>query len=658
MKPLATLPAEKNTWSGRAVSSGLGLLPAALGGFAALSLTAALAISYVKIAREGQHEGLSAVLIYLLSIVAAVWLLKKVGRWNENRVVLGMVLMGFAVKMVFALFVPRLPLNIDQSLFHHFAARLAADAYGESTLASLSAFYDYPLWAGRIFPVHYFLERWAGSQAWAWLRVLNVLASTLVLCLTWCMAHHVLPPGKRKWAIFLLLALPFQTFWVTDYSHHLYSSLYLLVFAWAAQEIVFGKNTLARCLTLSFLASLCMLCMAWHGGVDWIAVGMAAALVMLHLLTHHNARQSALLVLLLLVVPVSVATTLKGPLLLDRVHACDAHRHNSVLPAFMARGWCPGTGGEYTPRYEQLDRATPWPQKPKAMFRLIASQIRHEPVATCLVLPCVKTAKLFLVGYASNFEESLALAHSPSLPLVNWMRRAGTVFFLLFVLLGSIRLAGAKRFSLAWTPVLLVPLLTWGAYVLGGETSPRYSVFCQPFLAIVGGLAFSRKPVAVPLARAWLSRSAVALLLLLAAACVLAVAMRLLPQSAFYADVRRACDPSATREGPFPVFERTVVLSPGKTGVSFDWPVPEGADACSFYPLQCRGAMEGASIAIAIPDSPPFATFPVAGRLLPEYEEIPLSPGTETLRVTVSRDPAVSGSEGTLDVGYLLWRVP
>ncbi len=658
MTPPTTTATKTASRFDRVVFWGLGLFPAALGGFVATALAAAIVIPFAKMAREGQSTGWSAGLFYLLGAGFAGWLLKKADRWPENRVIGGMLVLGIALKAAAALLVPRLPFNIDQNLFHHFAGRLAADGYGESTLASLSSFYDYPLWAGRIFPVHYLLERWGGSQAWVWLRILNVLAATLILCLTHALARRVLPSGKRKWAVFLLLALPFQTFWVTDYSHHLYSSLYLLAFAWAAWELAFGKGRLPRRMGLSALASVCLLGMAWHGGVDWIAAGMAAALVALHLLTQHNARQSARLALLLLVLPLAVAAILKGPLLMDRIHACDAHRHNSVLPAFMARGWCPATGGEYTPRYERLDRATPWPEKPKAMFRLIASQIRHEPLETCFWLPCVKTSKLFLVGYASNLEESLALAHSPALPRVNWIRRAGTVFFLLFVLLGSIRLAGTNRLTPAWTPVLLVPLLTWGAYVLGGETSPRYSVFCQPFLAIVGGLAFSRQPIAAPAARAWLSRTALVLLILLAAACVLAGTIRILPANAFYEDFRHTRDVAATREGLFPVFERTVVLSPAKTSVSMDWPVPENAVSCSFYPLQCRGDMEDASITLSLPDSPPFAVFPLAGRPLPEYEETLLPPGTETLRVTVSRNPAVSESEGTLDIGYLLWRVP
>lgn len=608
-------------------------------------------------ARDGQTAGVSGGLLYLLGASCAAWLLKKADRWSEEQVMGGMILLGIAAKAATALLVPRLPFNIDQALFHQFATRLAADAYGPETLASLSAFYDYPLWAGRIFPVHYLLERWGGSWAWAWTRAMNVAAATLMLCLTRSLARRILPPGKRKWAVFLLLALPFQTFWVTDYSHHLYSSLYLLVFAWTAQKLAFEPETLPRRVGLSVLASTCMLGMAWHGGVDWIAAGMAAAIVALHVATRRDARQSCLLALLLLVVPGTMAATLKGPILLDRIHACDAFRHNSVLPAFMARGWCPETGGEYHRRYEELDKATPWPQKPEAMFRLVASQIRHEPLETCVWLPCVKTAKLFLVGYASNFEESLALAQSPALPWINWVRRAGTVFFLLFVLAGSIRMAALKQIPATWAPVLLVPLLTWGAYVLGGETSPRYSVFCQPFLAIVGGFAFGGGWIPARGIRLGLSRMLVVFLFLLAAAGILAGVIHAVPGHAVYVDLRGDGN-ATTAEGPFPLFERTVLLPPGEETVTMDWPVPDRATGCSFYLLHCRGAMEGAFLTLALPDLPPFATFSLKGHSLPAYEETSLPPETKTLRVAVSRSPAASAAEGAFDFGYLLWRMP
>lgn len=641
------------------VSNLLGLLPAALGCFVLLAFPASVLVPLVKI-WNGGGAGWPAGLLYLLGAGIAGWGLKKADKWPEHLVAWGVICVSFAVKAVVAWLVPHLPLNIDQSLFHHFATRIAADGYASETLSTLSSLYDYPLWAARIFPVHYLMERIFPVHALAWTKALNVAAATLILVLTYGLARRVLPPGKRKWAVFLMAVLPFQTFWVTDYSHHLYSSLYLLAFTWAAEELAFGGGGLFRRMGLSSLAALCLLFMAWQGGVDWIAMGLAVGFVVVHAAKSSNLRRTLGLALWLLVIPAVAATMLKGPLLLNRIGECDVHRQNSVLPAFMARGWNPETGGEYCPRYEKLDMATPPPKKAEAMFRIVLSQMRHEPMKTCLWLPCVKTAKLFLVGYASNLEESLALGRFPALPGVGWIRRCGTAVFLGFVLLGCFRLAGLRDLPDTWVPVLMVPLLTWGAYVLAGETSPRYSVFCQPFLAVVGACAvrgaaetqYPSRPAR------WWWRLVVVVVLLLVAAGTVAMAVRLIPSHAAYEDLRGNRDGESTREGPFRLFERTAVLPPGEESASLVWPIPGGATACSFYALECGGAMADAEVVVATGGGEALATVPLDGRALPEYVEVALPADIRELHVRVSRASSDTGKEGTFVFGYLLWSMP
>lgn len=638
----------------------LGLLPAALGCFVALAFVAALGIPFAKMASGGGWTGWGAGLSYLLGVGVAGWLLKRTDGLPGHGVVWGIIGLGFAAKVFAVCMVPQLPFNIDQSLFHHFATQLGTDGYDAAMLDALSRFYDYPLWSARIFPVHYLIERFAPLHAFAWIKTLNVVAATLILVLTYGVARRVLPPGRRKWAVFLMAVLPFQTFWVTDFSHHLYSSLYLLAFTWVAGELASGGGGFFQRLGLSSLAALCLLFMAWQGGVDWIAVGMAVCFVAAHAAVSSDLRKTGGLALWLLVVPVVVTAILKGPLLLDRIHACDAHRHNSVLPAFLARGWNPETGGEYCPRYEKLDMATPRPRKAEAMFKLVLSQIRHDPAKTCFWLPCIKTAKLFLVGYASNLEESLALTRSPAAPWVGWVRRGGTVLFLGFVLLGCFRLAGMRELAPPWIPVLLVPLLTWGAYVLAGETSPRYSVFCQPLLAVVGACAVQRGSEAKWTSssiRRWLGRSAVVVVLLLIAAGTVAVAVRMVPVHAVYEDFRGDWGGESTRPGPFPLFERTVAVPPGSESVSMHWRVPEGATGCSFYALQCDGAMADAELVVSSADGELLAAVPLAGHVLPEYLEVPLPANVRDLRVRVSRASADAGQEGAFVFGYLLWRM-
>lgn len=636
----------------------LGLLPAALGCFVALSFMVSVYLPFAKITSGEGSAGWVASLSYLLGVGIAGWLLKRTDGWPEHVVVWGLVGLGFVAKALVVWIVPQLPFNTDQALLHHFATRLAADGYKETTLAALSRFYDYPLWTNRIYPIHYLIARLAPQQALAWTKALNVLAATLILVLTYGVARRVVFPGKRKWAVFLMLVLPFQTFWVTDYSHHLYSSLYLLAFAWAAGELALGEPRLWQRLGFSSLATICLLLLAWQVGVDWIAIGMAVGLVIVYAIISSDSRKTVSLALFLLVIPVAVSSALKGPLLLDRLRACDTHRQNSVLAAFMARGWNPETGGEYCARYEQLDMVTPRSKKAGAMFRLVLSQMRHAPVKTCIGLPCIKTAKLFLVGYASNLEESLSAVHSPALPWVSWVRRCGTAVFLGFVLLGCIRITGIREIPVAWIPVLLVPLLTWGAYVLAGETSPRYSVFCQSFLAVVGACAVrdgadAKSPVFS--VQTWLYRTLAVFMLLLIVAGTMSLAVRLVPLHAVYVNLLEGGDGSSTRQGPFPLFERCAVLQPGEECVAMDWQVPKEVKRCSFYALQFNGAMAQAKVIVESADGAVLTTVPLDGHTLPEYVEVSLPLNTRELRVRVSRSSTDTGQEGTFVFGYLLW---
>jgi len=634
----------------------MGLLPAALACFVSLSFAAAVVIPVFKAGWAHESSGWLTGVLYILGVAAGIWILKKTDPFPDKVVSYALIGLGVVLKAAVVLLSSNLPLNVDQALFKHFSSNLAEGGFGEATLATLSRFYDYPLWTGRSFPVHYFVERWGGGHVDGLLKTLNIFATSLILVLTHSLACHVLPAGKRKWAVFVLLVLPFQTFWATDYSHHLYSSLYLLTFAWCASSLACRRRGAIGQMALSGLAAVCLLLMAWQGGVDLIAAALAAVMVVVHFILRSSLRRSLLLALLLLAVPLGVAKALKGPLLGNRIAGCDQYRQNSVLPAFLARGWCPATGGEYNPRYEQLDRATPWPQKPVAMIRLVWSQIRHEPFKTCFLLPCIKTAKLFLAGYASNFEESLALARSPALPRIRWLRRCGTIVFLGFVLVGCIRLAGGGFLRFAWLPVVLVPVLTWGAYVLAGETSPRYSVFFQPFLAIVGGLAFCGNGRCPRMNwRLSASRALAVVCILVCASAGVALAGRLLPEDSLYVDLRESSASDATLSGANPIFERLAVLKAGEDGASFDWLVPSKAKTLSFYLLESKGLGEEGRMEIALPNGETLLSFVLSEIPFPKYVEVTLPADVPELRVSVFRSPAVSGMEGALAFGYLLW---
>lgn len=645
----------KNLFPSHGIARLLPLLPATITCFLLLSLGAAIAIPLWKYIRVNDTTGWWAGALYLLVVGLGIWLVKWTDRFPENRVVAALIFTGAILKTCLVLFFPHLPLNIDQALFHSFSQRLGTEGFTDATLSSLSSAYDYPLWTNRSYPVHYLIQRWAGSSAMAWTKGLNVIAASLILCVVYLFARRLLPQGKRKWPVFLLLILPFQTFWATDYSHHLFSSLYLLIFVWAAWEITYGPWRLKGQLLLSALATVCLLFMTWQRGVDWIAMGLAVLLLVWKLFTRTPWRLSLKWMTLLVLIPIGGTTLLKGPLLLNQIQACDLHRQSSILPGFMARGWCPESGGEYFGRYEQLDRVTPWPQKPGAMIRLVVSQIHHEPVPSCFLLPAVKTAKLFLVGYASNFEESLALCKSAALPHVTWLRLCGTLVFLGFAFCGGLRFTRRTELSETWLPILLVPLLTWGAYVLAGETSPRYSVFCQPFLALMGALVFCKGESMPDGIRTCCLRMGTVVLVLLLTATAGAIAIRLLPDRMCYEDMRPGISPPLVRAGHQHIFERMLTLPAQEERVAVVQDVPSGAAHLSFYPLDYANQTSDGVFTIETEGGERLATLPLQEQTLPVYLSVLLPPGTRRLSLAIERPPHAAEKDGQFEFGYLLW---
>ena len=584
----------------RATTFGVSLLPVALAGFLFLSWGASLGVVALKYVRPAAPAWVGGMLLYLALFGALAWVLKKTGSVPERRVVFAMIGCSAVIKLGLVVFFMGLPLNTDQALFHFFVRQMADTRLQAETLSRLSEIYDYPVWAGRALPVHYAVRCLAGEGDLLWVRLLNVGLSTLILLATYGFSRRLLPEGKGKWAVFLMLALPFQWFVVTDYSHHLFSSFYFLACLWCGWELVFAPSGKRRGLGLSVAIGICLMLMMWQRGMHLIALGAFGVLLAWAGLAGFGWKRWGGLLLGLMGLPLLLA--------LPAAHRFDAWlaRHdvgqlNSVLPAFVARGWCPETGGEYCGRYEQLDRATPAPEKAAAMFRLVLSQIRRNPWAACGRLPVVKTGKLFLVGYASNFEESLAAEGSALLPWVRGMRLAAVPAFLGLALWGCLVLALAPALQARWLPVLLAPLFTWGAYVFLGESSPRYSIFCQPFLALLGALAIGGADAAGPrpfaaAGRGLALRAALVAGLLAAALGGAAWAVRWIPEHRLYADLERGwAAAGAPLPGALRPFEVRMPLAPATWRLP---PRPENAGMLSLYLLDAQDAAKTGRIAI------------------------------------------------------------
>ena len=651
------------------IRHGAFLLPVALGIFLFLSFGASLLAPVLKFASVVSPSWWGGVVLYVLFWGLLFGVVRKTSATSEPHVVAGLILLGVVVKLIFVVLAMRLPLHADQQLFHHFVKEMADHRLNGETMSALSGIYDYPVWAGRVLPVHYAIRILAGEQDLLWTRLLNVALSALILLVTYSFAKRLLPEGSRKWAVFLLVGLPFQTFVVTDYSHHLFSSFYFLVGTWCAWELMFRVSGFWRWIALSALAGLCLMLMMWQRGVHFIVVGAWAGLMVWAICSGMGWRRWGRLVLGLGVLPLMLSIPAAGRYD-DWLNRQDTHQLNSILPAFVARGWCPETKGEYCGRYEQMDRVTPWPEKKSAMFRIVLSQIRYNPKAVCGWFPLIKTAKLFLVGYASNLEEGLLAIQAPQLSWARGMRMAAAPLFLGLAFWGCLGLAARPRVQARWLPIVLAPVLTWGAYLFMGETSPRYSIFCQPFLALLGASAFADFGgdkgkgwfFSVVAWRGLALRGGLVLGGISLGLALLVVGVRMLPDGRLYANLESGWTsadghsiPANVVPGTYRPFEARLVFEKNNAATQVVWHVPPHPDSVktmSLYVLEADAGARAARLLIRTSDKP-LLELPLNGLNEPRYVQMDLPPGVDSLVFSLEPTAGEGPSGGSLQIGYI-----
>lgn len=513
----------------------LALLPAACAIFFAISFCASLA---APILRHDTASPLSIVtaLAYLVLFAVAVFLLRRIPPHRDLLAAWLIILAIGIIRFTIAFSVPiNLPLNTDQGLFRKFAVTLADQGRNLDTLGALSGHSDYFVWAGRVFPIHEGIRKLCGKNDLYVMRAINVITSVLVLMLVLYAASILLPPGIRRWPVFFLAALPFQTYWVTDYTHHLYSSTYLFAFACALLALLRTRHLWSKAF-FSAAMSILLLLMSWHGGIDRLALGIALGTMLAYFFLENGKRQVCLNALFGLLLPFACLHLFSGPLLINELIAGSKYHAAGSAWGFPARGWCLDNGGEYSWRLEQMESLVPPKQKDALMKAVLVREIRDTPLKDFARLPILKTGKLFLVGYANNWEESLQMAQSPALPILRGFRQMSAPAFLLVVLLGALVLIRQDlAFDRPWIVILLMPMLAWGAYVICGETSPRYSIYAQPAMALMAGAAFmpQANPLAMHHLRNLIKPISLAFLLLLLLFAAIRTGSHLIPPDTF-----------------------------------------------------------------------------------------------------------------------------
>lgn len=625
----------------------------------ALALALSFAVPVVKYAMAGDLSWLPSALVYFFVWFGGLWIIRRVPVQRERTGIAVVIIASVVVKAGIALVVPVLPLNTDQEILRYFMEHLVSAGMSDPAMNQLAQTNDYASWVSRAFPAHYLIRLMGGNDYLPALRAANIVASTATLMLVCWLAFQFLTPGRRLMAVWLFSALPFQTWIVTDHSHHLFSSLYLLAGTCCAIGICNRPTTDRVAGFLSLVAGCFLIAIVMQRGLHMIAL---AGWVMLAMMPYGDAwsgRRVLRNLLLMVIVPVAIALPVTK--YVDAWFARFAPgEFGSALHGFVARGWCPQTGGEYTRRYEQIEKSTPAPERASTMLRLVGSQIKNNPVESIVTLPVIKTAKLFLVGYASNIEESLQMMQSTKLPFMRGLRMVATILFLSAVLFGLYRLLRASdRDAVFSFPFLVIPALVWFAYGVMGETSPRYSIFAQAFLAVAGVRAFGFKEQAVDSTmhgHGYVLRwfAGVALFLMLGFAAV-AMVFRGMPANRFYANLSQDwMRINHVSDGELPPFE--IRLRPSRDAEAAEWAIPQdivNPSQASFYLLGVTPGIRDGRLQIRSAQGDALVDEDLSNWNQTKRIDFIIPGGTLSLNFIVYDSESDESSGERVDIGYL-----
>jgi hypothetical protein len=534
---------------------------------------------------------------YLAAAAAGIlWLRRIFQRFGPARFLWAALLSSLAIQSaVIGLSDRNWQWTNDARIFQHYLDRLSQDGYSPEVLGELSTQYDYRVWTRRAQPFYLALRQIAGDHFVRAIQFFQAGLVALSLLLTWRLARLVFGIRTAFWATTLQWLMPFRWIASLDLNHHLLGGFYFLAGLVLLAEWLHGKPSAGCRWALAAAAAVLVPLMRLEGGVDLVYLASAALVLVLHTAARPRTWRTGLPALLALVaVPAVLSSVLLLPLA-RRIDQGDLHRHESGPIAFMARGWSPETGGEYCFTYEQIDYLTPADRKKPVMVSVLASQAFYNPGTVLFRLMPVKTAKYFLLGYAAGAEEMLNAngAHRAK-ALANGARAAFLLAALPLMIAGGVLLFPLLRRPRRMALVLPCALIC-GTFVFLGETSPRYSIYIQPFLFMLAAL-----PLAWPasrrirLARAagpGMLTAAVSLALALAAAAgVLHVCRPALQRHAFL-DLREWSLPPSAPAAPLPatLAPLEIELLPVKFGDGTAWPVidlpeaPAHAGHLTFY---------------------------------------------------------------------------
>lgn len=545
----------------------------------------------------------------LLGLLAyALWLAAKVpNRPSDRAYVIGWATVAIIARSLIWFMAPDYEQTGDCLFMRDSIRLLARNGFGDSTMLYLAGrYYDDYLWIGRSIPFLYPLAKlWPGHEV-ATARVLNMILSVLHNLMVYGLCKRTAGRREARIAYALVTLIPIHSWLILDYTHqYLGAFLVMAGICLLARAADRSEARPAVWIRDGLLFGLVLCALHVQSGIDkfMVVIALFSAAIWALAFGLRDARCARLLVALasaaVLFAPVSAAFT-------RWLNQYRPHRMSSHPISYTARGWNVVTWGEYYGVYEQIDRETPWPEKPDAMKALILSQIAHEPVKTLIALPLVKVAKYFLIGYATAIEQQLdGAGYGRMRQLFRGMRVAFAPAFLLLCAFGLWRML---RDESARDPLRTlaagVPLIFCAVYVIAGETSPRYSFHVHGFLAILGSLTWA-KSVPILSVRQTVARLAKwwsgSLLVLGLSALALPPLIRHVAGGQLYVNFRSQQDEMYRHELCEPtVFTEIIKCGEEKgSGLASALEVPADAKRVSFFlwPLD-RKALHGARVVV------------------------------------------------------------
>lgn len=433
-------------------------------------------------------------LVLMVSLVAGgVWICaRSMRRWSDNRFLAGIISLWIVSRAAVILAFPNYAPAGDELFLRQFVLALADHGLTAANLNGLSAIYDYPLWASRSLPLYLPARILFGTSDLAAIRAMQTLLGAGTLALTFLIARRLVGSCAARVAASLLTVFPYHLFGVLSSDSEIPGTFWLVLGVYLA-VVALRKGSRAAWVANAGMGVAFGACLSLagiqRGGIDFLLFAVAVFAAALYRFASAKGRPLRGAAVFLAIaaavwVPTRYATA-------QWIAGYDLHHLRGRGLGFTTRGWNPVTMGEYLLRYEELEIASPAADKDRVLAAVLVTEFARQPV-TLGIIPAVKIAKIFLLGYAASAQNGLlASGYSGSARAAKTCTAVFAPLMLMLCAVGLLRALGSGWLRSRLSIPLLLLTASVAAITILGETNPRYSHpvhFALAILAATGAL--------------------------------------------------------------------------------------------------------------------------------------------------------------------------